>query len=209
MLLAIDGMQGNLRPSSGLRHGLVAAALIELAWQRRLRGDSRSLALADTRPTGDATLDPILRAMVGRGPVNTIWHWILHLAGDIYDIDERVLTVLEREGVLRKERRRLLGAIPTDCYPLLAPGVQIELRAVVRQAVRFVPTPDEPMLGLVGLLCACELLGAVFSRREVWGLRTRLSQLHPSDTTSRLIIETVDQFIHDSEGFAYMIVSCK
>jgi hypothetical protein len=47
---------------------------------------------------------------------------------------------------------------PIDCYPLLAPGVQIELRATVRQAVRFVAAPNEPMLALVGLLCACELL---------------------------------------------------
>ena len=49
----------------------------------------------------------------------------------------------------------MLAAISIDCYPLLPPGVQIELRATVRQAVRFVPTPDEPMLALIGLLCAC------------------------------------------------------
>src|SRR5262249_48361600 len=145
MLLAIDRMQGNLRPSSGLRHGLVAAALIELAWQSRLRGDSRSLALVDSRPTGDATLDPILRAMVGDGVGTNMRTRILHLARDIYDIDNRVLAELEREGVLRKERRRILGAVPVDCYPLLAPGVQIELRATVRQAVRFMPTPGEAM----------------------------------------------------------------
>ena len=51
LLLAIDGLQGSLRPSSGLRHGLVAAALIELAWQNRLCGDSPWLALVDSRPT--------------------------------------------------------------------------------------------------------------------------------------------------------------
>ena len=205
MLLAIDGMQGNMRPCSGLRHGLVAAALIELAWQNRLRGDSRVLTLVDSRSTGDATLDPILCAIGGHGLANTVRTWILHLAGDVYDIDNRVLATLERDGVLRKEPRRMLAAIPIDCYPLLAPGLQIELRAAVRQAVRFVPMPDEPMLALIGLLCACELLGAVFSRQEAWGLHKRLSQLRPSDTTSQLIIETVDQVIRDGEGLAYMI----
>lgn len=205
MLLAIDGVQGSPRPSSGLHHGLVAAALTELAWQSRLHGDSPSLALVDSRPTDDAILDPMLCAMVGHGPANTVRTWILHLARDVYDIDDRVLAALERDGVLRKERKRILGAVPIDCYPLFMPGTQIELRAAVRQAVRFVPAPDEPMLALIGLLCACELLGAVFSRGEAWGFRKRLGQLRPSDTTSRLIIETVDQVIRDSEGLAYIV----
>jgi Golgi phosphoprotein 3 (GPP34) len=198
-------LSGNVRPCSGLRHGLVAAALTELVWQDRLRGDSRLLTLVDSRLTGDTTLDPILRAMVGHGSVNSVRSWILHLAGDVYDIDSRLLATLERDGVLRKEPRRMLAAIPLDCYPLHTQGVQVELRAAVRQAVRFVPVPDEPMLALIGLLCACELLGAVFSRGEAWGLRKRLSQLRPSNTTSRLIIETVDQLIRDSEGLAYII----
>jgi len=143
--------------------------------------------------------------MVEHGSATTVRSWILHLAGDVYDIDDRVLAALERDGVLRKEPRWILRAVPIDCDRLFAPGVQIELRATVRQAVRFVPAPSEPMLALIGLLCACELLGAVFSRAEIWGFRTRLSQLRPSDTTSRLIIETVDQVIRDSEGLAYIV----
>ena len=205
MLLAIDGVQGSLQPSSRLRHGMVAAALIELAWQSRLCGDSRSLTLVDSHPTGDITLEPILCAMVGYGPATTVRTSILWLTRDVYDICERVLAALQRDGIVRQERSWIVGAVPVDRYPLLAPGLQIELRAAVRQAVRFVPVPDEPMLAFIGLLCACGLLGAVFSQQEAWGFRQRLRQLRPSETTSRLIIETVDQLIRDSEGLAYAL----
>ena len=85
MLLAIDGGQGKVQPCSGLHHGLIAAALIELVWQSRLCGDCRLLTLVDSRPTGDATLDPIVRAMVEHGSANSVRAWILQLARDVYD----------------------------------------------------------------------------------------------------------------------------
>jgi hypothetical protein len=45
----------------------------------------------------------------------------------------------------------------------------------------------------------------VFSRQEAYAFHKRLSQLRPSEATSRLIIETLDQVIRDGEGLAYIV----
>ena len=61
MLLAISGAPDQLHGASGLRYGLIGAALVELTWQGRLCSDGESLTLIEPRTTDDALLDAILR----------------------------------------------------------------------------------------------------------------------------------------------------
>ena len=205
MLLAIDGAHGSMRPASGLRHGLVGAALVELNWRGRVIGDGSALVLADTRDTGDPTLDAVLGILRQHGPSDAPRTWILRLAHTLYNLEDCLLVALERDGVLRREQTRRGGGVPSRGYRLLAAGLQVELRAQVRQAVRFVQEPGEAMLALIGLLQASDLLGAVLSRHEAWQARARLPCLRPTDATSHIIIATVDQVIRDSEGLAYIV----
>jgi hypothetical protein len=205
MLLTISGTQDQLRDASGLRYGLIGAALVELAWQGRLRSDGASVTLVETRPTGDALLDSILREVAQQPVASGLRAWILHLGRALYDIDKRILDSLEDDGVLRRECTKLLGVITSTRYPLLAPGLQRELRAQLRQMVRFVSEPEESLVTLIGLLCACELQGAVLSPQEIRQAHDRLRRLGPRDRTSRLIVATVDHLIRESEALAYIV----
>ena len=83
------------------------------------------------------------------------------------DIDKHILDALEDDGVVQREHTKPHAAIPATRYLLLAPGLQRELRAQLRQMVRFVREPEESLVTLIGLLHACELQGVVLSPQEL------------------------------------------
>ena len=197
MLLAISGAPDQRAGAIGLRYGLIGAALVELAWQGRLRSYGEALALIETRATGDAILDAIMREIAQQPAAREPRAWIVQLECALYDIDTRILDALEDDGVVQRERTKVFGAITATRSTLPAPGLQRELRAQLRQIVRFVPEPEESLVTLLGLLRACDLQGRLLSPQELRQTHERLCALHPHDPTSRLIIATVDQLIHD------------
>jgi len=85
--------------------------------------------------------------------------------------------------------------------------LQRELRAQLRQMVRFVREPEESLVTLIGLLRACDLQGVVLSPQELRQTHDRLCSLHPRDPTSRLVVATVDQMIHDNTALAFIVGS--
>jgi len=137
-----------------LRYGLIGAALVELTWQGRLCSDGESLTLIEPRTTDDALLDAILREVAQQPAASRPRAWILHLGRALCDIDTRARQALETDGVILRDHTKLLGAITATRSPLLAPGLQRELRAQLRQMVRFVHEPEESLVTLIGLLRA-------------------------------------------------------
>jgi hypothetical protein len=205
MLLAIGGAQDHRHNAAAVRYGLIGAALVELAWRGRLCSDGASLALIETHTTSDALLDVIMRDVSQQPARSGLRAWILHLGDALYDIDKRILDALEDDGVVRREHIKPDGAITATRYSLLAPGLQRELRAQLRQMVRFVREPEESLVTLIGLLRACELQDTVLSSQELRQAHDRLCSLHPRDHTSRLIVATVDEMIHDSPALASIV----
>ena len=79
MLLAIGGAQDHRHSTSGLRYGLIGAALVELTWRGRLCSDGDSLTLIKTHTTGAALLDTIMREVSQQPAASGLRAWILHL----------------------------------------------------------------------------------------------------------------------------------
>lgn len=200
VLLAIDSSTGALRNGSGLHYALIAAALVELVGSGRLRRDEQALTITNLSRNDDVTLDEVLTLLRLQPKSADLRVQMQRLAHDVSDLHLRILADLEREGIVRREQARVLGVYWPAHFPLVRPGVQIELRAQLRNAIRFAAAPSDSQVALIALMQACGLLGAVLSPQEIRQVCSRLVLLQPADPTTAWIIASADQLVRDSEA---------
>ena len=80
------------------------AALMELAFARRIDTDPQALTVIDPAPTGDPALDPVLAKLAARAEAADTKKWIRELSVDEAPaIRERALAGLVARGVLARQ----------------------------------------------------------------------------------------------------------
>jgi hypothetical protein len=164
LLLATDNTTGRVATKSGaLDHGLAGAVLMELLLSGRLIVTDGKLIVADTALTNAPLLDEALSRIADSRPRDAK-HWVSKLAGS--HIKDKILDRLTLKGILRKEEHRILWVIPADRYPAEDDAPEADLREAIRSAVLEGTTPRPRTAVLIGILKACDLLEAVFSRDE-------------------------------------------
>jgi Golgi phosphoprotein 3 GPP34 len=119
LLLALDDLEGTVRGGFPLDVGLAAAELTAAAQHERIKvGGGRIEVLCDT-PTGDADLDGILPAIARharthRRPI-LLCAWLERRRGAVR---AAYLSRLVRAGAVSHTRRRMLGLIRVDRFPM-------------------------------------------------------------------------------------------
>ncbi|MGE0297051.1 GOLPH3/VPS74 family protein [Pseudonocardia sp.] len=152
LLLLTDDTTGALSKSgSETDTALAGALLVELAILGRVdvTGSGR-LTVHDPAPTGDALLDAALarlREREGAKPKNVLGKLAKGLRGELYD-------QLAGRGVLRAERRRVVGVWPVRRWPAADGAHEATVRADLRSVLLEGRDPDERTGALVALLHA-------------------------------------------------------
>lgn len=116
MLLALDDESGKVATwtSLSLDDGLAGAVLGDLVFAARLDLVDDRIAVIDDAPTADPLLDGVLARIVARDKPRKPADWVRRLSRGIRD---DVLAGLQQKGLVRAERRRLLGLVSTTRYP--------------------------------------------------------------------------------------------
>ena len=145
-------------PRRGLSAGLAAAALVELAFRRRVGADGSRLLVADAAPTGDAVVDPVLELLAARRRAPDVGPCLADLSLD-WTILGRAGQVLEARGLARIERRPLHPLIMHRFHPV-PPDRPAELRAGLRSILEGAATPQTAHDAALASLAAATGLGA-------------------------------------------------
>jgi hypothetical protein len=203
LLLVTDDARGRLTADGAqVDAGLGGANLVELTLLGKVdvsgeqdQGKRGRIIVRDPSPPGDDVLDAALRILAerqGRKPSTVIRPLGKNLRAVLYQR-------LAARGVLRAERRRVLGIFPTRTWPAQDLSHKAEVRQLVTQALVDTTAPDERTAALIALLHALRCEHKVvdprpyqLSRRQ---LRARAAQIAKGNWASEAVRRSIDEMI--------------
>jgi hypothetical protein len=203
LLLVTNDVSGRLSvPSSQADAGLGGANLLELTLRGKVdisgpgdQGRPGRIIVRDPAPAGDEVLDgarQILVAQQGKKPSAVITPLSKNLRPALYQR-------LAASGVLREERRRVLGVFPVRAWPAQDAGHEAGIRQQVAQALAQPGLPDERTAALISLLHALKCEHKVIdprscgmSRRQ---LRTRAGEIAQGNWASDAVRKAIDEMV--------------
>ena len=189
-----------------LRYAMAGAVLMELAFANRIDTDLESLFVIDRAPTGYSLLDPTLERIAAHEETRDIFAWLRVLAAeDAIRICEQALVLLVRRGMLGWRDGSLPSALAGRPHVQTRwrwsvawePTARLRRRAGrkigqrVREALLSDDIPDPRDAALVGLVDACDLLGAVLRGGEIDRLHSRVVRLRRLESTGRELARAV------------------
>ncbi len=199
-LLMLDDASGSLCRLEGSTRdfGLVAAALLELAWQDRIEVGEEDLAVVDDSPLGDATVDPALADLASEERPCSPADWIRRMgrrSGP--DIADACLKRLVERGIVERIKGGLFFLTPevarSHRYPEAADCGADDVRVRVMRTL-FRGEPAAPRdADLIGLAHACGVFEVILNTGEFDMVRERLDRLtspHPLCRAAGLAAET-------------------
>jgi hypothetical protein len=172
MLLAARA-NGTLGIPPRLRFGLSGSELIRLAAARRVDIVRGRVVVLDTAATGDPLLDEALASMTGRWRSPTAKSWV---ARDRRGLVQRYLALLAEAGIIRADRRRLLGLFPATRWTLVDTARAARARARLQAVADGTGGVDAAQAALAGLASAIGVTGYLFPGLSGARARKRLKE---------------------------------
>lgn len=193
VLLAVDEQSGDLRSSRefGTAYALVGAVFFDLALARKIDTDTEEIQIVDATPTGDPVLDGVLDEMRSRPNLSTVRDWIEAIFQGRHDLEGHALALLDRRGILRREKTKRLWIIDVERYPLVDGRPQQHVKERLLKAVLFDEIPDTRDIMLVSLAEPCGLLGNFLTGMQLAVRGERIRLLCGLETISRKVAAAI------------------
>lgn len=166
LLLSLDDESGTEKESMNVSYAIAAASLVELALAGRVEVHDDQVTVHDAAPLGDPTLDAALAEISGderRKPRKTK-EWIEHLRKGAVAGTTRSLVA---KGLLREEKKKVLGLFPVRRYPEADGSAESALRQRLDDIVMRGAAPDERTASLIALLHGAKLHGLLYSKPQL------------------------------------------
>ncbi|ASR36459.1 hypothetical protein BAY61_17220 [Prauserella marina] len=156
MLLLLDDKTGVPAGAGTLHYTLGGAVLVELALLGRVEPEEGRAGLGGPKilTTGNGPLpDPLLQSAhdTVAGKTQRVQPLLLHIGGGLR---KPVLDRLLERGLIRKERKRVLGLFPATTLPAADTRHENELRERVRAVLEDGASPDTRTAAVTALLSA-------------------------------------------------------
>lgn len=192
-LLAYDDDGSLVIDGTSLDNGLAGALLLDLTLAGRVDVEDKKVVVRDSTPVGDPLLDRAVEQIAGDAKTRKPGHWVSTLAKDVRG---RVLDQLVDEGVLHRERDKVLWVFPRTRYP--APyGVQPPVEAEARQRMRTAVAGDGPVeprtAALCALVAATDLDGKVFADLDRKRVKARLTEIGEGAWAAAAVKRTIEE----------------
>lgn len=163
MLLSLDDDSGAGREQANVGWAAGGGVLVELTLAGRVGIDDDEVTVTDAAPVGLPYLDEQLARIVEHGRPWKVKDCLRAVAKDAAGGATQALV---DRGVLREEKKRLLGLFPTRHYPEVDGAGEAEVRRRLERVVVEGADPDERTASLVALLHGARLRGLAFPQRE-------------------------------------------
>ena len=166
------------------------------------QGRRGRIIVRDPSPPGDEVLDAALQTLVkrqGRKPSAVIRPLGKKLRRVLYQR-------LAARGVLRAERRRVLGIFPTRTWPAQDPSRKAEVRQQMTRALAGTAAPDERTAALIALLHALKCEHKVVDPRSYQLSRRQLRKRAAEIAQGNWASEAVRKAINEETAAGAMVV---
>lgn len=200
LLLALHDRKGTVAFGRMLHVGMAGAAFAELTFEGRvtirteLRGRRKArqrVEVVSARRVGEEILDAALERLASARRPQSPSKAISRVA-HIKRFHGRVAQELARKGVVRATEEDVLLFFRRKVYPTLDPGPERALVERIRAALEGGEVPDDRTALLIGIARPTGTLRALYDRRELRALKSRIEAVSEMAGTSG---EAVDEAV--------------
>ena len=185
LMLDDDGLFLPIR-GGAVEHILIGAVLMDLAFANRVDTDPEQLVVIDATPTGNPLLDGALSRIANSGENLDTKGWVEVLAREqAAAIRQQVMDNLIERGIIEAKDERFLWVFQSRRYPTIDGRVERGVKLRMEDVLLSEDMPDPRDVALVCLVDACDILGDIFSEREMERVRPRIEQLRKMDLIGR------------------------
>lgn len=189
LLLALDDVGGSVRAGRpALDFGLAGGQLLELALAGRIDVVDKKVAVLNQTQLGDPDLDRVLWHIASsrRGRKPQDWVRVLHKR-----VRTTYLSRLTARGLVRQERRRVLGLFPTTRYPAIDSAVEAETVTRLRSVLVDGAEPDPRTAALVSLLLATDMVKKLFPYADRGAVKRRAKEISEGEWAGAAVRQAV------------------
>ena len=180
VLLSVHPDNGTIVTKSRLGYGLRGSELVRLAASGRAVITGDRIVVLDGRPTGDEQLDAALASLAGARRPPRPKTWVGHPGSRIVDT---YLARLAAAGVIRADRRTLLGFIPALRWRVADTARLADTRARLDAIARAAGPVDTAQAAFAGLASASGLGPVLYPGMANRHLRKRLERIAKGELT--------------------------
>jgi hypothetical protein len=174
LLLSLDDESGTEKESAKAAWAISAASLVELALAGRIEVSDDKVTVVDPAPLGEPALDAALAEIAGRDKPGRTKDWIHRLkTGAVTGASAGLID----KGLVREEKKKVLGLFPVHRYPEADGSVETALRQRLDSVVLRGATPDERTVSLVALLHGAKLHRLAFPDADPRTVETHMASL--------------------------------
>lgn len=190
MLLSLDDDTGAGRQKEGAAWALAGGALVELVLAGRLEVGDERLEVVDGSPLGVPHLDGALAAVGDEGTSLKTRTGLERVRKGIADATTHAL--VER-GLLREERKKVLGLFPVTRYPEADGAPEEALRRRLAAVVLEGADPDERTAALVALLHGARLRALAFPGEDGRAVEQRMKHIAEGQWVQPAVRRALDE----------------
>jgi hypothetical protein len=176
-----------------LDNGLGGALLLELALAEKVDVEDKKVVVLDSAPTGDPLIDSALRQVVEDQKTRKPGHWIAKFAENAR---AQVLDQLVSEGVVRREKDKVLWVFPRTRYPAahgVEPVAETEARQRMVAAVSGSGPVEPRTAALCALVAATDLDKKIFADLDRGQVKDRLKQIGEGAWAAAAVKKSIEE----------------
>lgn len=195
LLLTLEDSGGEFDsvPEIYLNCGMAGAALMDLSLRGRLDSDLSGVFVVDATPTGDRTLDRILRTIESEPQRLPARQWISRLSHDGPAARAAAIADLCARGVLRQSDHAFMWVLKERRYPVVEGQERTEAKKRILALLYNddIPTPED--VALTSLAESCFIFERILTQKELARVKPRIRQIARMDLIGGEIAETAHQ----------------
>lgn len=201
LLIGLNDETGKIyyNASTALPFALSGAVLAELMLLGKVEQQGKMIVIRNDEPTGHPIFDKALSIIKQTPRKRNAKYWVQRLKRDMKELRQELLLSLIGHGILKEEKRKILGLFESKRYPAvdgeMEENVKERLRLIVQQptgTLQDLELEQERTLVLLSLVNVCNLLGQVFEQQEARVVKKQLKHLTKELPVSAAVKQIVD-----------------
>jgi len=167
LLLALHDEKGKKESSvHSLVYGLSGSLIAELALLKKIKLDDSMIEMIDHTPTGNELLDTALQIINKKEKEKKLKECLADVRKGIDNLQKLLTARLVEKGILYIREEKFLGIFTRKRYPTRSPGIEMDLRDLIRKVLLHGEEPDERTLLLISISKACKILPVIFINKN-------------------------------------------
>ncbi len=198
LLLALKDEKGTVVSKAGiaLDFGLAGALLLEMTVSGRINIRDGKLIVQNATPSGDPLIDEVLAILTAKkGKLKPMKYWVPRLASKMKKLRHKIADRLVLSGILKREKKRILGIFPSVRYPTQNPLPELEVREQLKHTVLQGNSPSAETRMILNLVKACDLSDEVFGKAMRKQVKARFKELEKEPGDSEAVGKAISEAV--------------